>query len=1260
MSSLKFIMWNGSGIRPSCQTTKQKLDFIAKELDNSNFAVAAFVETHLKQDDDLPTQIKIYSTNYQIINEPTSQNETHAGILILIHEDIRITQTSVIQPGRIISCHIEHKVLNIALKLIIVYGCQNSKMNKQDIDSFCATVQDSCNPEEPTLVLGDFNFVTCQKDRKNQIGSHERLFNSPWATVLSESRLSDAYRSQYPNKITYSYISKLAKSRLDRAYVSEDFANKIVRQRYTRTPFPTAHKIYSFEIIGEQEIGPPYWKFNTSFLKDAQYTRLVQKTVYNMDNVPNLDAKSWWRIFLKCIKSKTVEYGIDKKRVEKSLKQEITKEIDQLEKDEDSTPEKDERWRYLYQKLKDMEFKEIESYKTRIKGLPTYEQKEPDIQFYAELEKSRKQKSLIPSLLDKDGLEHSDKNSLLQIVKAFYSTLYSPSKVNSTTQTKLLRNIKKKISAAHKVILDAPITKEEIRKAVKAMNINKSPGLDGIPAEFYQTYWHILEPKYFAYLSQIQKEGLDPFKNKSVTTILYKNKGNRNNLQYYRPIALINVDVKIITKILTNRLKPILPTIIHKTQTAIDSRKINHTVHMIRDLIDYTNEKNLGACFLFLDQEKAFDRVDHDFLFKVMETFGIGEKYINWLRMIYSNATMTVKVNGFLTDEIPIQRGVRQGDPLSFYLYIFVNEILSLQLRANQNIVGFKVGGEKIISMHYADDTTIAILQNKCFKEVYKEIELYEEATGAKVNFEKTTGLWLGSWKNRTDEPIPITFTNKNVKTLGVYYGNQDPARETYTAISKKIRQSIGYWQRFKLNKFSKARVLEIFHASRLWYAANFYPIPTDILRQITEDFWTYINYPSKKITVSKDEATKLREDGGLKLVDIQIKSTASKVKWLMEVVSDPSLKTNLDLITILLGIQKFDIKGKDLFFVPTPYVDHRLKTSSSFYKEAIRAFSLLETRKKIKEPTTEHLFYNKSILVQDTGKVLQLHHNEHIKTTKLAPILEANEFRKKRLPFIRRYTNLYDKLDLRLLTNKTDDLIIINEKPHPFTTVTQKLLYATLLKLKPLYKDSHYVRKWNEEFQTTLNWQEIWRTVHCKTLFESTKSSIWEQIHLNFFTQYNFNKWHSMNSPCSFCRKIPRSPFHIILKCSFINLLWHDLHPFIRRIYNTPVTKREMAFGLTGVSQPVRLRNWITFTLREMIEKQEKNAYYKPGLFHHLQEFKVKFNQRIKKLVHRTALLQEASGDTDTFLTLFAYNKVLVSVDENDEIKVNDPYSND
>ena len=166
---------------------------------------------------------------------------------------------------------------------------------------------------------------------------------------------------------------------------------------------------------------------------------------------------------------------------------------------------------------------------------------------------------------------------------------------------------------------------------------------------------------------------------------------------------------------------------------------------MNRDLIDIANKENNTAAFIFLDQEKAFDRVNHNFLFKVMRSFGIGESFIEWIHLFYSNASAVLNVNGFLSKPIPFNRGVKQGCPLSSFLYVMVIEILALQLRANPNIVGFRIGGEKIVSAHYMDDATIIIKQNRCFKEVIKDIAQYGEASVAKVNYKKANGLWVGN-----------------------------------------------------------------------------------------------------------------------------------------------------------------------------------------------------------------------------------------------------------------------------------------------------------------------------------------------------------------------------------------------------------------------------------------------------------------------------------------------------------------------------------
>ena len=99
---------------------------------------------------------------------------------------------------------------------------------------------------------------------------------------------------------------------------------------------------------------------------------------------------------------------------------------------------------------------------------------------------------------------------------------------------------------------------------------------------------------------------------------------------------------------------------------------------MLRDFIDIANSENVDAAFIFVDQEKAFDRVNHNFLFKTMQAFGIGQGFIQWVRKIYCNAPTKIQINGHLTDKIPLKRGVRQGDPLSSLLYVLVIEIFAL------------------------------------------------------------------------------------------------------------------------------------------------------------------------------------------------------------------------------------------------------------------------------------------------------------------------------------------------------------------------------------------------------------------------------------------------------------------------------------------------------------------------------------------------------------------------------------------------------
>ena len=135
-------------------------------------------------------------------------------------------------------------------------------------------------------------------------------------------------------------------------------------------------------------------------------------------------------------------------------------------------------------------------------------------------------------------------------------------------------------------------------------------------------------------------------------------KNERNLLKNKRPISLIKADLKVACRLLAKRLAKVIGKLILINQTCIPGRQIFVNLHILQDLIDYINSKNQSAAVIFIDAEKAFDRMSHFFLFETLRQFGCGESFINWIKTIYGHCTACAKVNGFTLD---IKRGIRQG-----------------------------------------------------------------------------------------------------------------------------------------------------------------------------------------------------------------------------------------------------------------------------------------------------------------------------------------------------------------------------------------------------------------------------------------------------------------------------------------------------------------------------------------------------------------------------------------------------------------------
>ena len=991
---------------------------------------------------------------------------------------------------------------------------------------------------------------------------------------------------------------------------------------------------------------------NTSLLADPNYTRLILDSIERSKCLIAADPITWWEVLLINIRSQSIMYSQQKKFVENRLKASLTSELETLESipTQSITAEQDKRLTQVRNHLKRFEDQEIEGHRVRTRMLPTFEKSEPNMSFFSRLEKRFIKQSRINSLKDSDGIQVTRSQDLLDVASKFYTELFTASKTDSSVQKALLKNVNKTLSSAQRDILDAPISPAELELAVKSLAKEKSPGINGFPAEFYQRFWPAIKDKYLEFVNHAFQHSFPISLNTSVTTLIYKDKGDIEDLAYYRPLSLINTDIKIISKALTNRLKHLLPHIIGKFQTALDGRQIDHTIHLIRDLIDLSNQENLDAAFIFLDQEKAFDRVDHKFLYKTMSAFGIGDNFITWVKQIYSTAVTRVKINGFLSEPISLKRGVRQGDPLSFLLYVLNAELFALMLRANKNIVGFQVGGEKIVSMHYADDTTITITQNRCFKEVIKDIKLYEKATGAKINLSKTKGLWTGSWKSRGDTPLGIEWTNKNVFNLGVYLGNDNPALKTFEKLIPKITTSVNFWKSFKLSILSKARVVEIFHASRLLYAAKFYCIPPHQVEILQRLFFDYVNFPCKVKATSQKELQKLRVDGGVKLINIQLKSEATKVQWLMSLCTNSDLSLHKALMERLVGVQKGLLTGIDLFFTPKFYSRTNLKITSLFYKEAITSMTSLDVQKQILDRYEENVFYN-PIFCQADGKVI----------TPTKPCMDRNICTYGQLfveqgkmnrgeSFSIGAINVLDKIAFKHFDGTDDFYLTTNKGKFSFGQVSQKMIYAELLRVH-VHVDHHSSSKWVIKLSRPLDWEKIWKSVHNPLATDYTKTAVWAQLHLNDYTTASYNKWFKKDDPCPLCEGPIACNFHLILHCPVTLELFSDLEPFLKRISRASVTTEEMVFGLLGTTPAVHLRNWLTFMLREQILKQERIAHYNKLGRGNTVQLKHTFNARVQReicSIYKILLLQNR---IDIFHVNYNPNRIFL-IDPNGNVE--------
>ena len=219
------------------------------------------------------------------------------------------------------------------------------------------------------------------------------------------------------------------------------------------------------------------------------------------------------------------------------------------------------------------------------------------------------------------------------------------------------------------------------------------------------------------------------------------------------PVTLLNVDYKILARCIAKRIEPFLPKLIHSDQTGfMKDRFIGQNVRLLNDLMEYTDVKKISGIFLFIDFEKAFDSIEWNFIKRSLELFNLGPFLTRWFSILYSNSEAVVMNAGYMTDYFTVPKGVRQGYPLSPFLFILSVELrwLALKIRQEPNCKGISLPNlqEPKISQ-FADDTTLISKDTNSLKFSLQIIGSFGSISGLRLNKKKTKAMWIGSSKHK-------------------------------------------------------------------------------------------------------------------------------------------------------------------------------------------------------------------------------------------------------------------------------------------------------------------------------------------------------------------------------------------------------------------------------------------------------------------------------------------------------------------------------
>ncbi|GBG82527.1 hypothetical protein CBR_g34903 [Chara braunii] len=529
-----------------------------------------------------------------------------------------------------------------------------------------------------------------------------------------------------------------------------------------------------------------------------------------------------------------------------------------------------------------------------------------------------------------------------------------------------------------RLLIDRPVTAEELTETLKCMARGKAPGDDGLPVEFFAACWEVLVGDLVHLFNKIRQGGrLGRTMTRGIISLLFK-KGDRSDIRNWRPISLLNVVYKLLAKLLSRRLGDYLPGLVQRDQGAfVRGRSIFENVVTAIEALELIEREELDVTVLLLDLEKAFDRVNWTFVLTTLRVMGFGECFCNWVKVMYGHATAAVCVNCMISEEFDLRRSLRQGCPLAPLLFVLHLEPLLCNIRCHPDIRGLDRlrGGDSRVKALADDLFVISVNQVDSLDALKGCLSEFARLSEAAVNWRKSTYFLPRRYAPAVQWGMSRAAAEEAERFLGVQIALGDCTALQEKILQEKVRKRILSWgPAFRLSLIGRVLAVMASAFALLWYVATIRRMSPPMLKAVKGYARRFIWKPGSDqdkgyiCKVAWDTLCRPRSEGGLSLLDPASQNTALLARWVIKVAEAEDGTDWVLLAETLLSKEWGLMRPSDTWVAIMTETFASKRPKSKLWKEVLQAWkscrpSLTRAPRSKDEVCSQHLFENTHII---------------------------------------------------------------------------------------------------------------------------------------------------------------------------------------------------------------------------------------------------------------------------------------------------------